>query len=473
MTEQDSFVVSQTMHFTGICGVGMTALALCLQDKGVHVCGSDTGEQFVTSSVLQSRSIAVETGFAPLASEKKIDGLIYTGSHGGSQNPQVISAKSRGIPTYSLAQALGLLSLSKKTLAVCGVGGKTTTSAMLATILQKAKLHPSYAIGVGGLSTLAFPGKWNPQGEYFIAEADEYATSPGTDATPRFMSLSPQTIICTGIAHDHPDVYANLEDVQTAFAHFFSRLKSDGLLVACGDNKALQAILERVTNVKVVRYGAQAHNDWRIVSAEITNQTQKVTITDPQATTHTMILRVPGAHNALNALAALVAAQAHGVSPELSAQALNAFTGTKRRFEVLGERAGVTYVDDYAHHPSEIQATLQAARTWYEGRRLVVIFQPHTFSRTKTLLSEFAKSFTQADVVFVDDIFASAREQFDPSIDGLQLANAINAISHNTYYEPQSTMAKRVESLVQKGDVVMTMGAGDVYKLNEQLLRGT
>ena len=471
MTDLDPFVPYHSIHFTGICGVGMTALALCLQDKGMRITGSDTGEQFVTNSVLASRGIGVETGFDPFTSEKSIDGLVYTGSHGGSTNPQVVSAQEMGIPTYSLAHALGMLSQAKKTVAVCGVGGKTTTSAMLATIFEQARKNPSYAIGVGGVSTLAFPGKWDPQGEHFIAEADEYATSPGTDTTPRFMSLSPHTIICTGIAHDHPDIYDNLEAVEQAFERFFHLLPSDGLLVACGDNDALQSITANFTQAKTITYGFKDHNDWQIVSTNSKNQTQTVTIKDPQGDSHSLVLRVPGAHNALNALAALIVAEAHEISLDERIKVLSQFYGTKRRFEIIGAQAGVTFVDDYAHHPNEVQATLRAANDWFEARHLIVVFQPHTFSRTKTLLDGFAHSFAQADLALITDIFASAREEYDPSITAEMLAEVIQKTSSNARYVPQKNLLSTLKETIKPGDVVITMGAGDIYKLHEQFSR--
>lgn len=465
----DPFLSSQSIHFTGICGVGMTALALCLQDKGVSVSGSDTGEAFVTSNVLARRNILVSKGFEPFDATNKIDGLVYTGSHGGAQNPQVLAAQSLGIPVYSHAKALGLLSHTKKTIAVCGVGGKTTTSAMLATIFDHAKNNPSYAIGVGGMSTLAFPGCWNNDGEHFIVEADEYATSPGTDSTPRFMSLSPETIICTGIAHDHPDIYPTFTEVKKAFARFFELLPPTGKLIACGDNEALHGVLSEVDHLNRVTYGTQSHNDWQIVSLATQNQQQTVTIKDPQGSTFELALKVPGQHNALNALAACVVAESYGISRDTVIASSNAFRGTKRRFEIIGELDGVTFVDDYAHHPSEIRATLNAAKEWFEGRRLLVVFQPHTYSRTKTLLTEFAQSFVQADLAIITDIFSSAREHFDPTISASMLVDEVNTVSHNARFVQDSSLASAVNNLVQAGDVVITMGAGDIYKLHEQL----
>ena len=465
----DPFLPSQAIHFTGICGVGMTALTLCLQDKGVAVLGSDTGEEFVTSTILATRGITIQTSFDPLPKGKKIDGLIYTGSHGGAQNPQVLAAQNIGIPVYSHAKALGLLSHTKKTIAVCGVGGKTTTSAMLATIFETSHQQPSYAIGVGGVSTLQFPGRWNSEGEHFIVEADEYATSPGTDATPRFMALSPETIICTGIAHDHPDVYATLPEVQQAFARFFELLPPTGKLIACGDNVALQGVLSEIDQSKLITFGTQAHNDWQIVALATHNRHQRVTIKDPQGSAFELALKVPGQHNALNALAACIVAEGYGISREESIASINTFSGTKRRFEIIGERDGVTFVDDYAHHPSEIQATLKAAKEWFDDRRLLVVFQPHTYSRTKTLLNEFAHSFIQADYVLIPDIFASAREHFDPGISASMLVDAVNSISHNARFVPDSNLKSAVNELVHTGDVVITMGAGDIYKLHEQL----
>lgn len=469
MMHSDPFLPSQSIHFTGICGVGMTALALCLQDKGMAVSGSDTGEQFVTSEVLRSRNIPASAGFDPEGMTTTLNGLVYTGSHSGSQNPQVLAAKRLKIPVYSHAEALGILSKTKRTIAICGVGGKTTTSAMLATIFAAADLDPSYAIGVGGVSTLDFPGRWNSTGEHFIVEADEYANSPGTDATPRFTFLRPETIVCTGLAHDHPDVYASLADVQQAFARFFALLPEQGTLVACGDSAALQAVLADFDRSNVITYGMQPHNQWQIVSIGTKDQQQTVMIKDPKGNTLSLALQVPGAHNALNALAACIVAESYGISRDVVIASVGEFKGTKRRFEILGNRRGVTFVDDYAHHPNEIQATLKAAREWFEGRRLIIVFQPHTFSRTKTLFTEFAHSFGLADKVVITDIFASAREDDDPTISASMLTDAVNKLSNNAHFVTQDKLESEVSNLMQTGDVVMTMGAGDIYKLHEQL----
>lgn len=463
------FQPNQTIYFTGICGVGMTALALCLQDMGVKILGSDTGEEFVTSQVLRDRQIHMDQGFDATIINRSIDYLIYTGSHSGSNNPQVIEAKRLGIPVYSHAQALGILSKVKKTIAVCGVGGKTTTSAMLSTAFEQADKHPSYAIGVGGVSTLDAPGKWRDEESEFIVEADEYATAPGIDITPRFMWLKPETIVCTGIAHDHPDIYKTLAQVQKAFSDFFKKIPKQGKLIAHGDNIALQTVLAEIDSAQVITYGMKPQNEWSITSIAIKEQKQIVTIKNHRGETFKLKLRVPGEHNALNALAAYIVAILQGIPSDVIIKSLEDFSGTKRRFELIGESKGITFIDDYAHHPSEIQATLKAAKSWFGDRRIIAIFQPHTFSRTKALLSDFASCFEQADQVLITDIFASARESKDPSITSKDVVAHVNAVTHNATYTPLQLIPAKANQLLQAGDVVITLGAGDIYKIHESL----
>lgn len=419
----------------------MTALALCAQDLHIAVSGSDTDDKFVTDEMLESRGLKSSSDFSPENIPPETDLLVYTGAHSGPKNPEVISALQKNIKAASHAQALGELMQGKIGVSVCGVGGKSTTTAMLATILDKTSQHPSFAVGVGSINPLGAPGRYNVKGDVFIAEADEYATAPGFDQTPRFMWQKPKIIICTNIAHDHPDIYPTFDDTKKTFLRFFQTLPSDGILVINGDDSVLVDLSQNV-KAKVVTY------------------TRKSTL--PQ-------LSVPGEYNRLNAQAAVLAANELGISQQQALEAIKTFKGTSRRFEIIGQENEIIYLDDYAHHPQEILAVLKAARQWYKDYHLLVIFQPHTFSRTKALFHEFSQSFKEANQVVITDIYASARESIDPSISGQKLANEIAAHQPGVTYQPTANLVQYLRQNLKPKTVCLTLGAGDIYKIHDEL----
>ena len=454
-------------HFTGIKGVGMTAAALCVQDLGIEVSGSDIEEDFVTAEVLKERHLPFTSGFFdPDMVPPETDILIYTAAHQGKNNPQVLAAVKRGIRTISHAQAVGELMAGKIGISVCGVGGKTSTSAMLANIFDYANLNPSFLIGVGKVLNLQVPAHMD-SGKHFIAEADEYAVSPGVDNTPRFSWQTPSVIVCTNVTYDHPDVYATIEDTKAAFKQFFDRLPKDGLLIANANSGPLRQI--NLSNHRLIWYGkTPEHADWWVKDTYTGQNKQLVTIANRDMEFN-FTLTVPGEYNAQNALAAYLAARQMGVDHQLIVEALQLFRGSMRRFEKVAEKDGILYYDDYAHHPSQIYVTLEAARQWLPLNRLVVIFQPHTYSRTKALMANFAKSFTYADVVIITDIYASAREQPDPAVSGYTLAEGTKKFHSDVRYIPFSSLAVEVKKLLKPGDAVFTLGAGNIYQLHQEL----
>ncbi len=420
------FRSSSQIHFTGIKGVGMTALALCAQDLGIKVSGSDVDGPFVTDAVLKHRHIPWRIGFSPDHLSPNVDLLIYTAAHQGSRNPQVQAAINRGIPVLHHAQALGQIMEDKIGISVCGVGGKTTTAAMLSHILDRLGAHPSFCIGVGDIPSLGAPGRYDKQGKYFIAEADEYTADPAKGFVPRFAYQHPQIIICTNIEFDHPDVYADLDHTKTVFVDFFNQLPPDGLLLINAESAANLSILPRL-KVKYQTYLGQ--------------------------------------FNQANANAAIAAAVALGFDRTAATTALKDFAGTKRRFEKIGEAKNILLYDDYAHHPREIQTTLQAAKAKFPGHKLTAIFQPHTYSRTKALFADFARSFTAANEVLVLPIYASARETADPTVSSSQLVEAIAKTGHPSAHFVASVtdLVKYLKANLQSGQVIFTLGAGDIY----------
>lgn len=422
------FHSSSHIHFTGIKGVGMTALALCAQDLGIKITGSDVNEPFVTDAVLKRRKINWQIGFAPSHVPPATSLLVYTAAHQGSRNPQVQAAIDRGIPVFHHAQALGQLMRGKIGISVCGVGGKTTTAAMLSHILDRLGAHPSFAIGVGDIPSLGAPGRYDKQGKYFIAEADEYTADPAKGFVPRFAYQHPQIIICTNIEFDHPDVYADLDHTKTVFVDFFNQLPTDGLLLINADSPINQSILPRL-KVKYQTYLGQ--------------------------------------FNQANATAAIKAAAYLGFDPGKAAVALEDFTGTKRRFERIAAAGDVLLYDDYAHHPREIQAALAAAKNNWPDRQLIAIFQPHTYSRTKALFIEFSRSFTVANEVIFLPIYASARETPDPAVSSLKLAQA----TPGSFFAPTAPdLLQYLTAHLSPPAVIFTLGAGDIFLLHDQII---
>ncbi len=459
----------KNIHFTGIKGVGLTALALCTQDLGLTVSGSDMGDEFVTDEILKKRSINWQVGFSPSHVPPATSLLIYTAAHNGPNNPEVIAAKQQNLPTLSYGEALGLFMSDKIGISLCGVGGKSTTSAMIATILEHANLNPSYAVGVGNIPCLGTPGKYHRHGKYFIAEADEYVAAPGFDNTPKFLYQTPQIIGVTTIRYDHPDVYPDFAATTLAYAKFFRKLPQDGLLVAFADDKDTMDIVNKSSR-KVVTYGTHPQADVRLQSYH-TTAGKSLSSFSYHGINHELVLHVPGKFNAINALCAFTIATELGVDPRTATEGLKTFTGTMRRFEVIGTtKTGVTVVDDYAHHPDEIQATLLAAKEWYPQKRIIAIFQPHTFSRTKALFDGFAQSFIASDEAIILPIYASARESFDPTVSSQDLVNAAQKHGQVSYQENTANLLQYLKSTVSSGTVIITLGAGDIFLLGRKIL---
>lgn len=422
---------SKNVHFTGIKGVGMTSVALCCKDLGIKVTGSDVAEEFVTDGVLLANLIVPKIGFSKENLDPKPDLLVYTGAHGGQNNPEVLAAQEMGIPTISHAEALGQLAEGKQTIAVCGVGGKTTTCAMLATILEYAGLKPSYAIGVGNIPSTGSPGKYNKEGKHFICEADEFAISPGVDNRPRWSYLKPEILVVTNIRYDHPDIYKTPKEFKKVFDDFTERVNARGGKVATNSKNLLP-------------------QDFK--------------------------LNVPGDFNVENANNAYAVCDLIGIPQEKILEGLKKYTGCKRRFEKIGEVNGMLFYDDYAHHPEEIKATLKAAREWFPNRRIIALFQPHTYSRTKALFNEFVYSFDDADIVRIMDVFSSARETDTLGVSGKLLGDAVAKVHKDGgYIGSELEIIDYLKSEMKPGDVFITLGAGDVYKIHykihQQLLK--
>lgn len=457
----NSILDAKSIHFTGIKGVGMTAVALCAQDRGAQVAGSDVADHFVTDETLQKRNIVPKINFSPENIGQSTDFLVYTGAHQGPKNTEVIAAQKNHIPSVSLGVATGQLMAGKKGISVCGVGGKTTTTAMIATIFEAARKNPSYVIGAASVASLAFPGKYDSKGTHFIVEADEYATSPGVDHTPRFMHQSPETIVCTNISHDHPDIYPTIQDTRKAYTDFFAKLPENGQLIYNADDQNSIDLVKHLS-INNISVGFAENCTYRITKVDPKDAELTITYVK-NGQEHQVVLMIPGDYNAKNAVMATAVAEQYGIGIEVIKSSLLKFRGVNRRFQLMGTKGGAVFYDDYAHHPTEVNQTLKAAKDWFPSKKIIAIFQPHTYSRTKVLIEQFANSFTYADKVIITDIFPSARELPDPSINSQLLAEKTSQVHSDAAYVKQVDLVKYINQIIEPEDVLLTIGAGDVY----------
>ncbi len=458
------------IHLTGIKGVGMTALACCFQDLGIKISGSDVGEIFVTDKVLKQRKINWQEGFGVKNLKPRPDLLITTGAHGGLTNPEVLAAREMKIPILTHAQALGKLMEGKTGISVCGVGGKTTTSSMIATVLEKAGRKPSYAIGVGEIFPLGVPGKYD-KGSEFVAEADEYVNSPGVDNRPRFSFQNPKIIVVTNIEYDHPDIYASLEQTKQTFAGFFQKIPSDGVLVACADNPKTMAVAKNFSPI-LQTYGFSPQADWWVEKFYFGAGQAFFNLRHKGITIEDIRIKVPGKFNILNSAAAFAVGTFLGIDAKTIKKGLAEFAGTKRRFEFIGEVRGIKLYDDYAHHPTEINQVLLAAKKWFPENRLIVVFQPHTYSRTKALFSEFSRAFAGASVVVITEIYASAREKDNLGMSGKLLAQEVSRHHPRVFYKKdEEEVVRFLEGEAQPGDIIFTIGAGNIFSWHKNILK--
>ena len=434
------------IYMVGIKGVGMTALALILNKMGKNVWGSDVVEEFKTDAVLKRNGITILPGFTEQNISENIDLVITTAAHGGLSNPEVLAAQRKGISIMTHAEALGIvMNLFKLKISVCGSHGKTTVSAMIAFVFEKLKIKAGYHVGAASFSGYdagGFSGY-----DYFVTEADEYLASPGINDTPRFMFQNPDIIICTNIDFDHPDVYKNLDAVEDAFVGFLQKLMTkNGTLIYYKNDVLLHKIAHQLSLQKIHAYD--------LIDAQ------------------NISLSIPGNHNQLNAAAAQTLFQILGFDEDQTKKALAEFKGSSRRFEKIYENFGFVLYDDYAHHPAEIVATIAAVRIRYPSRRLVVIFQPHTFSRTERLKEGFIKALAKADSAVIVDIFPSKRENVaDYTITSQSLVKeAQNQGIKNITYYPVTSLNPELSTLLKPGDIIITMGAGSIYELHSDII---
>ena len=445
-------------HFIGAGGAGMSGIALVLAERGARVTGSDLKESRY-SRALQAAGVPIAIGHR--AENLGTPEVVVVSSAIPDTNPEVVEAVRLGIPIWPRARMLAHLAGGRSTLAVAGTHGKTTTSSMMATMLSGMGLDPTFLIGgeVCGFDTNAINGA----GEHYVVEADE---SDGS-----FVFLDPFVAIVTNIEADHLDHYGTLECVEEAFVEFMSRVAPDGAIVAWGDSPRVIELAEKAAR-RVITYGFDEGCSVRCRVLGRNGIGTRFEATFPDGQTVSSVTRVPGDHMALNGTASLAAAWFLGLDVVAAAEALSGFSGVRRRFDLVGEVDGVTVVDDYAHHPTEVRATLSAARA-LDFKRIVVLFQPHRYSRTEALAGDFGDAFADADRVAFMDVY-SAGEPPIPGVSGKSLLEELleqHPRAQAAYLPHRSDVVTFLASRCRPGDLVLTMGAGDVTAVGPELVR--
>jgi len=447
----------EKVHFIGIGGVGMSGIALVAKRLGMQVSGSDLKESKYLKN-LRTEGVDVFVGHNANAIERVCPDVVVVSSAIRKENPELVAARAAGIEVWPRAKMLAYVCRSYKVLAVAGTHGKTTTSSLLAASLVALDTDPAFLVGgiIDGFDTNARYG----QGEYCAIEADE---SDGS-----FTFLDPYIAIVTNVEADHLDHYANIEEIEAAFAEFVGRVPEDGCVIACGDDERLAAVVRSSSKAPVLLYGLGEGNDVRVVPGEGGSFT--VLLPDGSAP-ESRLAANPGVHNMLNAAAVVTALTRIGFSADDCARAVASFSGVRRRFDRVGECGGITVVDDYGHHPTEIEATLAAARSM-GYKRIHVLFQPHRYSRTQALAAEFGKAFGNADRVVVMDVY-SAGETPIPGITGKTVADAVLAVEPGkdiVWAEGREGIPSLVAAGLEAGDLLITMGAGDVTAMGPLVL---
>ena len=458
----------RSWHFIGIKGAGMTALAELFLGLGKKVTGSDTSEVFYTDKILKRLGITVASPFDPKNISKTTEAFVYSTAYTPENNLELQSARESGKPVLSYPEALGTLTLEKMTLAVCGTHGKTTTSALLAEVLRVAKKNPSAIIGseIRAWGGSALSG----DGPFFVIEADEYQN--------KLAKYQPFGMILTSVDWDHPDYFPTVESYEAVFSDFAKRIPRHGFAVVCGDHARAEFLTRELVCPRYT-YGFLDGNTVRAVEHQVLDIEerkngilQEFSVEYEGGKLGPFSLRLAGKHNVQNALSVIATGIHLKIEEDDLIRGIATFAGTKRRFEFMGERKGALVYDDYAHHPVEIEATLSAFRDLYPTKRLFVIFHPHTFTRTKALFEAFAESFGKADAVAIVDIYGSARET-QGGVTALDLVDRINEIQAEkaVYVKDRALLTGEIIRSMGKDDIIITMGAGDVWQIAAALLK--
>ena len=449
--------VPERVHLVGIGGAHMSAIAQILHAWGHAVSGSDQRGSAMTDK-LAALGVRVAIGH-DTANVGDAQLVVFTSAAHGD-NPEIAEARRRGIPAIKRAEMVARLMQGRYSIAVAGTHGKTTTSGLIAHMLVEANLDPTYLIGgeVRSLGTNAAQGG----GRYIVVEADEYDRA--------FLSYTPDVAVVLNIEPDHLDIYGTVEEMTGAFAQFMASAPADGHVIACADSPRVRDTIAAggIRARDVQTYSVRERASWTASPIATDSRGQTFAVESGGKSFGTFTISLPGEHNVSNALAGIAAGSTIGIETHVMQAALASYRGAQRRFESVGEAAGVTVMDDYAHHPTEVRTTIEAARQRFGARRLVVLFQPHTFTRTQYLLHDWMTCFTGADALYITHTYA-AREDASAGLSGADLASVV-ASPTAVYVDSFDAAAETIAAALRPGDVFFTVGAGDVDCVGPKVL---
>jgi UDP-N-acetylmuramate--alanine ligase len=464
-----NFGNKKNIYMIGIKGVGMAMLAQFLKGRGAIVSGSDVSDIFPTDKTLSNSKIKVKQGFSLKGFPEKIDIIIHSSAFALESNIEMKYFEDKNIPTYSYAEALGFLFDDYFGISVCGSHGKTTVTSWLGYVLYKSKILPNVLTGsyVKQFRGSALVGK----SKYFLVESDEYQN--------KLKYFNPKAIILNNIDFDHPDYFKNDQGYIKVFSEFIKKIPKSGFLITNMEDKKSSQILQKCSgriigyyiDKPVLNKKIKYKKKYQAKNCQVKNGYQFFDLFCGKKMVGEFKIFLPGRHNILNALAVISSSLELGVSVEKIKKNLASFTGAARRFDVLGSYNGAIIIDDYAHHPSEIKASLEAVKQKYPDKKIITVFHPHTFSRTKFLLDDFSESFVLSNDLYLIEIYSSAREKKD-NISSLDLIKKIRQYNKNldikqkvAYFKDIKVAEKELKSKVGPGDVVLFLGAGDVFKI--------
>jgi UDP-N-acetylmuramate--alanine ligase len=436
----------------------MSGIAEILMDQGFRVTGSDRAESDNTER-LKSLGATITIGHDAANVEADVDVLVYS-SAVPAENPEMVVAQQKKIPVVRRAEMLAEVMRLKYGIGIAGTHGKTTTTSMVSLVLIEGNVDPTVIVG-GRLRGLAGSNARLGKGEFIVVEADEFDRS--------FLSITPTVAVLTTLETDHLDCYRDLEDIKSAFIQFAQKVPFYGFVVLCLDEPALQEIMPKLRK-KIVTYGLNGQADLQAIDLIHRQNTTQFLVVYHGKDLGTVELQIPGKHNVQNALAAIAVGLQLGIPFPTIKAGIEKFTGVFRRWEVKAEIGGITVVDDYAHHPTEIRATLAGAKSGWR-RRVICVFQPHLYSRTRDFYDEFGRAFFNADVLVVTDVYP-AREEPIQGVSGELIVNAAREFGHKqVHYVPdKKNIPSFLRGIAQQGDMIITMGAGDIWKFGEEFI---
>lgn len=447
----------QWVHMVGIAGAGMSGIAKVLRQQGVRVSGSDLQSSNITHQ-LENLDVQVFTGHASSHVQREVD-LVVISSAIPPENIEVQTALAMNIPVIKRGQMLARLVNSHLGLAVAGAHGKTTTSAMLYSALAGCELDPTY-IGGGEIQGTDLNARLG-QSDYFVVEADE------SDAS--FLDIKPFAAIITNIENDHLDFYKSMERIQAAFCQFLKQVAPEGFALLYGGDQYLRG-LKGCISARVLLYGEDSELDYYLTAWQAVEMGSRFEVYAHKQYLGTIQLSIPGKHNALNALAVIALALELGQDFQQVKEAIRTFPGAKRRFQIIAQTEEITIVDDYAHHPTEIKTTIEAVKEFHQGR-LIVVFQPHRYTRTKLLYAQFGQSFSQADLVVITGIYSAGEKPIDNVSGELIAQAAIKEGCQAVYIDNMEEVEDYIAAELRQNDLLITMGAGDIWKLGKSLAK--